>query len=121
MSDMQSKPDEGSESFYWYLKTLKEQEQKRGSGNRTDNEQEINILRFIKQLEPTVERLMEICEKSGISLLTASSILENLEKSKGIQFLEYTDSVNQTKIKVVQITENGQKRLEKEMGANLNE
>ncbi len=113
MSNIESKPNEGNEKYYWYLKTLQEQEQKRMSANQPDSEQEINVLRFIKQLEPTVERLMEICEKElGISLLTASSVLEKLEKSQEIKFLEYIDSVKQTKIKVVQITDNGLKRLD---------
>lgn len=115
---MQSKTDEANESFYWYLKTLKEQEQKRMSSKALDEMSskapdemlEFNILRFVKLLEPTVERLLEICEKElNISLLTASSILEKLEKSKQIQIVESPDPAKTDKI--VKLTENGLQTL----------
>lgn len=108
MSNMQSKVDESNESFYWYLKTIEEQEQKRTAANQPDNEQEINVLRFIKLFEPTVERLIGLCEKeTGMSVLTVSSILERLEESEEIKYEKSSSSDT----KIVQITKKGLERL----------
>lgn len=107
MSNIQTKSAEENEKYYWYLKTIEEQEQKRKLIDQPDDEHEINILRFIKQLEPTGERLMEICQKEvGISFLTASSILETLEKLKEIQYVVSESGKN------IEITEKGLQRLE---------
>jgi hypothetical protein len=107
MSDMQTKSTDESEKYYWYLKTIEEQEQKRRLVEQPDTEHEINILRFIKQLEPTGERLMEICQRElGIPFLTASSILETLEKAKEIQYVVGESG------KKIEITKKGMQRLD---------
>lgn len=118
---MQSKQEqENPESFSWFLKTFKEQQQQQQQSKvdeQPNQAQEIQILRFIKIVEPSVEKLMEIGKTElNLSVLGITEILEKLEENDEIVFemISKSDGDANTpasKEKIAKITPQGQTRL----------
>lgn len=118
---MQSKQD-NAESFNWYLKTLQAEQQKK-KGDFRSVEQEFNpeivsnLLRFIKVFSPSVERLMDFCKNElDVSLIEATTILDNLEKNEEIVVEEVSKpSADQTAAaiieRIVKITSKGLEKI----------
>ena len=116
---MQSKQEENPDRINWFLKSLKEQQQSQSKSSEQPNqEQEIQILRFIKIFNPPVEKLMEISKAElDLSLLMVTDILERLEANGEIAFQVITKSSSDAnaptfKEKIATITPKGLTRLE---------
>ncbi|MDQ3180176.1 MAG: hypothetical protein M3Q33_06620, partial [Acidobacteriota bacterium] len=108
------------ESFNWFLKTFKEEQQQRQSkaDEQPSQKQEIKMLRLIKFFEPPVEKLMEISKAElELSLLAVADILEKLEANGEIVLEVVTKSGGDAnaltfKEKIAKITPKGQTRID---------
>ncbi len=117
---MQSKQEgKSEESFSWFLKSFKEQQQRQSKADEKPNqEQEIKMLRLIKVFEPSVEKLMEIGkDELDLSLLAITDILEKLEANGEIAFEAITKLSGNAgaptiKERIAKITPQGQTRLD---------
>lgn len=119
---MQSKVD-NPESFNWFLKTLQEEEKKQGvSGEQPraelDPAIEINVLRFVKVLSPTVDKLMDFAKNElNLSMLTTTLVLDELEKAGDIEIKEVLPAGDtaggtaQATERIVRITKQGAEKL----------
>jgi hypothetical protein len=115
MNNSQSNP-ENKESFYWFLKTLREEREKTGQQSSAADEplpeavrrqKEIDLLRFIKVFTPSKDKFMEVSQPEfGLSLIEASNILEKLEKDGEITSLAIANEIKLT------ITDKGRARLD---------
>lgn len=114
---MQPEEKNNPVSFNWFLKSLKEQQSQSRSLKEPHQEQEIQLLRFIKVFEPPVEKLMEIGKAElDLSLLAVTDILEKLKANDEITFEVITKpggaSASSFDERIVKITRAGLTRLE---------
>ena len=121
MSNTDSKTD-NVESFNWYLKTLKEEQDKKRGSFRSAQEEidpkiEVDLLRLIKFFTPSVDRFMDLCKTElDVSLIEASKILDKLQNNKEIVIEEISKPSNDAALtpvteRIIKITDEGLKKI----------